>query len=514
MKNIVVVGGGTAGSVLAARLSEDPLLDITLIEAGFAGETSAELLDGASIPAVVPGHVANWGYEAWLQPFPPHVAPHIVPRGRVLGGSSAINGGYFVRARPQDFERWAEVAGPQWAYERALPFLKKLESDLDFGGEPGHGISGPLRVQRPPQSGYLTSLFTQAARELGFVEEVDKNAASAEIGVGPVPSNIIDGTRVNTAMAYLSNARERPNLEILGETRVLRVRIDNGKAVGVETLHGFIAADEVILAAGAVASPHILMHSGIGPADLLEAHGITSIADLPVGQEFSDHPSLAVSWHSSMPLSNPHESFAFPSSLNFNSSGFHSENSEGDLEILLAVKPTSTLFGSRPTAWSEAGREEFQLLVTLQQPKSRGRMKLVSNDPLVQPRIDYNYLQDDSDKTRMRVGVRTAVALLHASPFVATFIGFSTLNDAVLENDERLDEWIEAHLSTAIHLSGSAPIGDVVDWQGRVHGVDSLRVADTSILPTVPSRGTFNTAVFIGEFIAHQIIQIDATDNP
>lgn len=513
MNHIVIVGGGTAGSVLAARLSEDPFREITLIEAGFAGDTPAELLDGASIPAAVPGHAANWGYDAWLQPVASHAAPHIVPRGRVLGGSSAINGGYFIRARPQDFERWAEVAGPQWTYERALPYLKKLESDLDFGGDPGHGISGPLRVHRPSQLGRLTSLFTQAARELGFVEEVDKNAACGEIGVGPVPSNIVDGTRVNTAMAYLSHARERPNLEILGDTHVLRVRIDNGKAVGVETLFGFIAADEVILAAGAVASPHILMHSGIGPADQLEAHGITSIADLPVGQDFSDHPNLAVGWHSSMPLSNPQESFAFPTALNFNSSGFHNEYSDGDLEILLAVKPTSTLFGNRPTSWSDSGRDEYQLLVSLQQPKARGRMKLVSNDPLVQPRIDYNYLQDDSDRARMRIGVRTAVAILHASPFRATFIEFSTLNDAVLANDERLDEWIEAHLSTAIHLSGSAPIGDVVDWQGRVHGMDSLRVADTSILPTVPSRGTFNTAVFIGEFIAHQIMQVDATRN-
>ncbi len=514
MNHIVIVGGGTAGSVLAARLSEDPLRDITLIEAGSAGETPAELLDGASIPAVVPGHAANWGYEAWLQPFASHVAPHVVPRGRVLGGSSAINGGYFIRARPQDFERWSEVAGPQWTYQRALPFLKKLESDLDFGGDPGHGTSGPLRVHRPSQSGRLASLFTQAARELGFVEEIDKNDACGEIGVGPVPSNIVDGTRVNTAMAYLSNARERPNLEILGDTRVLHVRIDNGKAVGVETVHGFIAADEVILAAGAVASPHILMHSGIGPAAQLEAHGIVSIADLPVGQKFSDHPNLAVGWHSSLPMSDALESFAFPTALNFDSSGLHKEHSEGDLEILLVVKPTSTLFGSRPTAWSDAGREEYQLLVSLQKPNARGRMKLVSKDPLVQPRIDYNYLQDDSDRARMRIGVRTAVALLHAAAFAATFIEFSTLSDAVLADDERLDEWIEAHLSTAIHLSGSAPIGDVVDWQGRVHGVDGLRVADTSILPTVPSRGTFNTAVFIGEFIAHQIMQVDAPRFP
>jgi choline dehydrogenase-like flavoprotein len=310
-------------------------------------------------------------------------------------------------------------------------------------------------------------------------------------------------------MAYLGDVRERPNLQVLGDTRVLRVRVDNGRAVGVETNNGFIAADEVILAAGAVASPHILMLSGIGPTAQLEAHGIRTIADLPVGQAFSDHPNLAVGWHSSLPLANEHEGCAFPSALNFDSSGVDGEHADGDLEILLVVKPTSTLFGNQSKTHTDAGQDEYQLLVSLQQPVSRGRMTLVSNDPLVQPRIDYNYLDNDSDRARMRVGVRTAAALLHSATFTGTFVAFSTLSDDVLADDALLDEWIVAHLGTAIHLSGSAPIGDVVDWQGRVHGVEGLRVADTSILPTVPSRGTFNTAVFIGEFIAHQIMQAD-----
>jgi choline dehydrogenase len=512
MNHVVIVGGGTAGSVLAARLSEDPHRQVTLVEAGASGDTPAELLDGGSIPAVVAGHPANWGYRGWLQPD----ASHVVPRGRVLGGSSAINGGYFIRARPQDFDRWAEVSGPQWSYESALPFLKKLENDLDFGDDPGHGTAGPLRVRRPAQSGQLASLFARAAQELGFAVEGDKNAGSGPIGVGPVPSNIIDGTRVNAAMAYLSDARERPNLVVVGDTRVLRIRIEGGKAVGVETEREFIEADEVIVAAGSVATPHLLMLSGIGPAAELEALGIASMADLPVGQGFSDHANVAVGWHSSADLDDRDERVAFPTALNFDSSGRDGAAVDGDLEILLVSKPTSVLFGASAAAVagggsgpaSDVSEDEYQLLVALQQPVARGHMTLESSDPLVQPRIDYNYLHDERDRARLRVGVRTAATLLHSPSFAGTFAGFSSLSDDILTDDALLDAWIASHLSTAIHLSGSAAIGPVVDWQGRVHGVDALRVADTSILPTVPSRGTFNTAVFIGEFVAHHMMQV------
>jgi choline dehydrogenase len=504
MNRVVIVGGGTAGSVLAARLSEDPRRHVTLVEAGNADATPVELLDGGSIPAVVPGHPANWGYQGWLQPG----ASHVVPRGRVLGGSSAINGGYFIRARPQDFDRWAEVAGPQWSYERALPFLKRQENDLDFGDEPGHGTAGPLRVRRPAQSGQLASLFTRAAQELGFSTEDDKNSGHAPIGVGPVPSNIIDGTRVNAAMAYLGDARERPNLTVVGDTRVLRIRVEDGKAVGVETEREFIEADEVIVAAGSVATSHLLMLSGFGPAAQLEALGIASIADLPVGQGFSDHPNVAVGWHSSADLNDSDERVAFPTALNFDSSGRDGAAVDGDLEILLVSKPTSALFGAGPE--SDVGQGEYQFLVALQQPVARGHMTLESSDPLVQPRIDYNYLHDERDRARLRVGVRTAAALLQSPSFRGTFAGYSSLSDDILAEDALLDSWIASHLSTAIHLSGSAAIGPVVDWQGRVHGVEGLRVADTSILPSVPSRGTFNTAVFIGEFIAHHMVQPDA----
>jgi choline dehydrogenase-like flavoprotein len=268
-----------------------------------------------------------------------------------------------------------------------------------------------------------------------------------------------------------------------------------------------VDADEVVLAAGSVATPHLLMLSGIGPTDQLTAHGIATVSDLPVGQSFSDHPNLSVSWHSSLPLVNPAERFAFPAALNFDSSGSDGHYPDGDLEILLSVKPLSLLLHPDLASQPADGTDEFHVMVSLQSPRGRGHMTLVSDDPLVQPRIDYNYLADEVDAERMRVGVRTAARLLQSAAFEGTFASFSSLSGEILADDELLDEWITTHLSTAIHLSGSAPMGEVVDGHGRVYGVDALRVADTSLLPVVPSRGTFNAAVFIGEFIAHQMVQ-------
>lgn len=231
------------------------------------------------------------------------------------------------------------------------------------------------------------------------------------------------------------------------------------------------------------------------------------VAELPVGQDFSDHPNLSVGWHASIPLVDSAERWAFPTALNFDSSGADGQHPDGDLEILLCVKPLRLLVNPDPPPLPAGGSDEYHVMVSLQAPKGRGRMALVSGDPLTQPRIDYNYLSNESDRQRMRVGVRTAARLLTSASFASVFRSFASLTDDILGDDALLDAWIDTHLSTAIHLSGSAPIGTVVDGQGRVHGVSALRVADTSILPTVPSRGTFNAAVFIGEFIAHRMSQ-------
>ncbi|HET6302349.1 GMC family oxidoreductase N-terminal domain-containing protein [Microbacterium sp.] len=524
MTRVVVVGGGAAGAPLAARLSEDPDREVVLVEAGPAPERfPADLLDGTTVQGAMPGHPFSWSYLGHLTPD----LPYTIARGRVLGGSSAINGGYFVRARPGDFERWADAAGPAWSYERALPVLKALESDRDFGPGECHGSSGPMPVARPRQDGVVARAFTAAARELGFTEEPDKNAPGAP-GIGPVPANVIEGVRVNTALAYLAGARDRPNLRIVADTRVLRVRFEGSRAVGVETTSGVIEGDEVVLCAGAIGTPHLLFASGVGPRAHLESVGVRVVSDLPVGEAFSDHPDIAVGWKARRPVFDPGERFAFPTALNFSSGAPGGE--DGDLEVLLSVKPLGYLLtgstrtfasglravarhpirtlrgvmgaSARRMAAQLAHADDLQLIVGLQRPEGRGSITLQSDDPTAPPRIDYRYLEEESDLARMRVGIRTAAALLRSDAFDGLLDRLTELDDATLDDDARLDAWMRAHLGTAIHLCGSAPMGPVLDGEGRVHGVEGLRVADTSMLPDVPSRGPFATAVFIGEHVA------------
>lgn len=533
----VVVGAGAAGAALAARLSEDPDLRVIVLEAGPAPRSTAdfpsELLDGGTVQGAMPGHPANWSYLGHLTPD----LPYTIARGRILGGSSTINGGYFVRARPEDFDRWADAAGPAWSYEHVLPALRDLERDLDLGAGPFHGDAGPMPVLRASQANPVARAFAAAARELGFHDEPDKNAPGAP-GVGPVPQNVVDGVRVNTGIAYLSPVRDRANLEVIGGCRVRRIVFDGTRAVGVEvddaTGRRVVAADEVVLCAGGIGTPHLLLASGIGPAAQLESFGVPVVRDAAgVGRAFSDHPDLSVGWRARRDVVDPSSPDTFTTALNFASRG---GDPAGDLEIMVCVTTMGHLLtgssgtvagGARaalrhPLAMLRAVRgaslrrmreqvahgRDLVLLFGLQREEARGSITLESADPLVPPRIDYRYLSTEHDRERMRHGLRTAVALLRSRAFAHLFDRLTELDDATLDDDAALDAWMLAHLGTAIHLCGSAPMGPagdphaVVDGFGRVHGVEGLRVADTSMLPETPSRGPANTAVLIGELVA------------
>lgn len=541
-RTIVVVGAGAAGAALAARLSEDPSRRVVLLEAGAVPRTRAdfppELLDASTVQGAMPGHPANWSYLGHLTPE----LPYTIARGRIIGGSSTINGGYFVRARPEDFARWSDAAGPDWSFERVLPVLRALERDLDLGSGPFHGDSGPMPVQRAFQSNAAARAFTAAALELGFSLEPDKNAPGTP-GVGPVPQNVVDGVRINTGLAYLDRVRDRPNLEVIGGCRVLRVVFDGTRAVGVEVADDgggsgasarLIDADEVVLCAGGIGTPHLLLVSGVGPVDQLHAHGIAVVRDARgVGRAFSDHPDLSVGWRARREVMDPRTPETFTTALNFSSPG---GDPAGDLEIMVSVKTMNhLLMGSRgvvgggarsalrhPIATVRALRgaslsrlrdqaahgRDLVLLVGLQGEEARGSITLESADPTVHPRIDYRYLSTARDRERMRLGIRTAVALLRSRAFADLFERLTELDDATLDDDDALDAWMRTHLGTAIHLCGSAPMGPaanpdaVVDGFGRVHGVTGLRVADTSMLPDAPSRGPAATAVLIGELVA------------
>lgn len=489
MYDVVIVGAGSAGSVLAGRLSEDRDRQVLLLEAGPAPRTlegfPPEIRSVSDRSSYAVDHPNNWAFPAELLPG----RPWHVPRGRILGGSSAINGGYFIRGVPNDYDAW----GPGWSYADVLACFRRLEHDVDMGG-PLHGDSGPTPVRRAAGAllSPLSTAFIEACLDMGFAHEPDKNAGGPP-GVGLVPGNVDDGLRVNAAISHVLPHLDRPNLEVRGGVLVRRVLWDGMRACGVE-IEGSagsverVPAGEVVLSAGAVNSAHLLLLSGVGPAEELRAAGIDVVADRGgVGTSWSDDPNVFVHYRPGRDAGSDPRMLVPQAALNYD----QGDDPDGDGELLLFAGPL------RPGSLS--------LMYGLHQEHARGRMSLASADPRTPPRISYHYLSDARDVRRAREGVRLVVEVLRHRAYRPWCAEIEDLTDDVLADDAALDAWIRGNLSTTVHAQGTAPMGmaddprAVVDHRLRVHGVEGLRVADTSIIPAPLHRGPSATAMVIGE---------------
>lgn len=525
MYDYIIIGGGSAGCVLAARLSEDSQVRVALLEAGPA-DRSVLIHCPAGLALLAKTGQANWGFQTTPQQGL-NGRRGYQPRGKVLGGSSSVNAMIYARGHRQDYDDWAAQGNPGWSWNDVLPYFKRSE-DNERGGDELHGTGGPLHVMDLRSPNPFSSRFVEAAKQAGFPHNPDFNGAQQD-GVGLYQVTHKNGERFSAAKAYLTPHLSRPNLHVITGAQATRILLEGKRAVGVEFLQGgqkreLRATREVLLSAGALQSPQLLMLSGIGPAGHLHDRGITPVHDLPgVGQNLQDHPDVVLVYDA------PHLTDLFGLSFkgalnvlrgiwqwrtrrtgmlttNFAEAGgfIRSQAGEAIPDLQLHFVIAKLVDHGRTTTTGHG----YSCHVCLLRPRSRGSVRLLSADPLVAPLIDPNFLGERDDVDRLIRGFKLMRSIL-SQPEIARLGARELAASAVAKTDVQIEQFVRNHADTIYHPVGTCRMGpgpmDVVDAQLRVHGLQGLRVVDASIMPGLIGGNTNAPVMMIAEKAADMI---------
>ena len=520
----IIVGAGSAGAVLAARLTEDPRTTVLLLEAGRASHVFSRL--PVSFGLLIYNKAANWLYESEPEPGTANRAIP-VPRGKLLGGSSAINGLVWVRGQPLDYDTWAQMGARGWSWQDVAPLFDRIE-DFERGGTKGRGTGGPLHVSVVPDENPLYDALFKAATEAGYRVNPDYNSEDQE-GISKTQASIRRGRRMSVSHCYLRPALRRPNLDVVTEVPVRRIVLDGRRCTGVvyERWGKRIEARanrEVILSAGAIATPQLLELSGIGRPNVLKAHGIDVVHALAaVGENFRDHINARIVWR----VKDPRISY------NYNARGLGAATqalryaATGGGFFSLPSAPLVAFLKTRaelatpdvqmhliPYSIKDPKRRKLQdfpsMTVACYQlrPESLGSVHIRSADPDAHPAIRFNFLGDSIDQRTMAEGFRMMRRIVGA-PAMDRYRGEEISPGEAVASDEQILTWIRSNSQTAYHPIGTCRMGQgpnaVVDEKLRVHGLENLRVADASIFPTMPSGNTNAPAIMVGEKAADLI---------